>query len=288
LGIPNNSLNQKSSDFFRKHDRKNHYDDKIGGRTFMHILKAAALNLAFLFIGPVFLHAQMVQEFKPPKADCCLPFRAQSLADQLLDWNQLGRYHEENEKLQGMSSFVGSVVFMGDSITDMWKLEQYFPDKHYVNRGISGQTTPQMLVRMYPDVIKLHPSVMVILAGTNDIARNTGPQTLEMIQDNFRAMADLTKAHAIKLVICSLLPVSDYTARKQTTQRPPSDIRMLNEWLKKFAEEIGAVYADYYAATVDSDGFLKSELSMDGLHPNDKGYKLMVPIVQAAIERAQK
>lgn len=254
----------------------------------MQILKSAALSLSFLLIFPVFLHAQIVQEFKPPKAECCLPFRAQSLADQLLDWNQLGRYQEENTGLRSMSSFVGGVVFMGDSITDMWKLGQYFPDKPYVNRGISGQTTSQMLVRMYPDVIRLRPSVLVILAGTNDIARNTGPQTLEMIQNNFHAMADLAKANNIRLVICSLLPVSDYTVRRQTVQRPPADIRMLNEWLKKFAEGIGAVYADYYAATVDSNGFLKAEVSMDGLHPNDKGYELMAPIVQAAIERARK
>ena len=254
----------------------------------MRILRSAALCLSFLFIGPVLLRAQIVQEFKPPKTECCLPSRAQSLADQLLDWNQLGRYHEDNVRLYAQSPDSGRVVFMGDSITDMWKLAQYFPGKPYINRGIGGQTTPQMLVRMYPDVIDLHPSVMVILAGTNDIARNTGPQTLEMIQDNFGAMADLAKANNIRIVICSLLPVSDYTVRKQTAQRPPADIRLLNEWLEKFAEKIGAVYANYYAATVDSDGFLKDGLSMDGLHPNDKGYGLMAPIVQTAIERALK
>lgn len=254
----------------------------------MRIRRIALLSLALLVVGPVLLHAQIVQEFNPPRTDCCLPSRAQSLADQLLDWNQLGRYHEDNVRLYAQSSEFRRVVFMGDSITDMWKLAQYFPGKPYINRGIGGQTTPQMLVRMYPDVVDLHPAVMVILAGTNDIARNTGPQTLEMIQDNFHAMADLAKANNIRMVICSLLPVSDYTARKQTTQRPPADIRLLNDWLKKFAEQIGAEYADYYAATVDSDGFLKDGYSMDGLHPNDKGYALMAPIVQAAIDRAQQ
>jgi lysophospholipase L1-like esterase len=281
-------LSEKNQFYSNTTSQKLYYV-RIGRRKFMHILRIAALSLVFLFVGPVFLRAQIVQEFKPPKTDCCLPSRAQSLADQLLDWNQLGRYHEENEIIRSISSLTSErTVFMGDSITDMWKLSQYFPDKFYINRGISGQTTSQMLVRMYPDVIDLYPFVMVVLAGTNDIARNTGPQTLEMIQDNFRAMADLAKAHKIRLVICSLLPVSDYTARKQTVQRPPADIRMLNEWLRNFAKEIGAVYADYYAATVDSAGFLKAGLSMDGLHPNDKGYELMVPIVQAAIEQAQK
>jgi lysophospholipase L1-like esterase len=141
---------------------------------------------------------------------------------------------------------------------------------------------------MYPDVINLRPAVMVLLAGTNDIARNTGPATLAMIQDNFRAMADLAQTHNIKVVICSLLPVSDYTNRKQTAQRPPSDILILNEWLKKFADQIHAVYADYYSALADPSGFLKDGYSGDGLHPNDKGYALMAPIVQSAIEQVQK
>jgi lysophospholipase L1-like esterase len=142
-----------------------------------------------------------------------------------------------------------------------------------------------MLVRMYPDAVNLHPSVMVILAGTNDVARNTGPQTIEMIQDNFRAMAELAQAHSIKLVICSLTPVSDYTVRKQTVQRPPADILLLNEWLKKFAVQIHAAYVDYYSALADAKGYLKEGYSMDGLHPNDKGYELMAPLVQAAIEK---
>jgi lysophospholipase L1-like esterase len=237
---------------------------------------------------PAAVHAQLVQEFKPPKANCCLQGTAQSLADQLLDWNQLGRYHEDDIRLQTQPAEAGRVVFLGDSITDMWNLSQYFPGKPYVNRGISGQTTPQMLVRMYPDVINLHPSTLVILAGTNDIAANTGPETAGMIQDNFRALAELAQTHNIKLVLCSLTPVSDFTARKQTPRRPPADILLLNEWLKKFAEQIHAVYADYHSSLADANGFLKEGYSMDGLHPNDKGYSLMAPIVQAAIEKVQK
>jgi lysophospholipase L1-like esterase len=247
-----------------------------------------ALGFAFLMVFPAMLRAQLVQEFNPPKANCCLVSTAQSLADQLQDWNQLGRYSKDNLQLRSRPAEPSRIVFMGDSITDMWKLEKYFPGKPYVNRGIGGQTTPQMLVRMYPDVINLHPSVMVIMAGTNDIAHNTGPETIEMIQDNFRAMAELAQAHNIKLVICSLTPVSDYTSRKQTVQRPPSDILSLNEWLKKFADLIHAPYVDYYSALADAKGYLKEGYSADGLHPNDKGYELMAPLVQAAIEKAKK
>jgi lysophospholipase L1-like esterase len=254
----------------------------------MRIFKLGGIIAVLLLVSPAVMHAQLVQDFKPPRANCCLASTAQSLADQLLDWNQLGRYHEDNLQLKTLPNDPARVVFLGDSITDMWKLAQYFPEKPYVNRGISGQTTPQMLVRMYQDVIQLHPSVLVILAGTNDIARNTGPQSAEMIEDNLRAITELAQAHKIKIVLCSLTPVSDYTARKQTLQRPPADILLLNDWLKKFAEQIQAVYADYYAALADVNGFLKEGYSMDGLHPNDKGYALMAPIVQAAIAKAQK
>jgi lysophospholipase L1-like esterase len=237
---------------------------------------------------PSGIYAQIVQEFKPPRANCCLPSVAQNLADQLLDWNQLGRYHDDNLRLQNLPKEPSRAVFFGDSITDIWKLPQYFPEKPYVNRGISGQTTPQMLVRIYPDVIHLNPAALVILAGTNDIARNTGPQSAEMIQDNFRAMAELAQKHNIAVVLCSLLPISDYTARKQSLQRPPADILLLNDWLKKYAEEIHAVYVDYFTALVDSSGFLKEGLSNDGLHPNEKGYAIMAPLVQAGIDKALK
>jgi lysophospholipase L1-like esterase len=260
----------------------------FAGERIMRIFRLGGIFAVLLLVAPAVMHAQLVEEFKPPRANCCLASSAQSLADQLLDWNQLGRYYEDNVRLKSMPDDPARVVFLGDSITDMWKLAQYFPEKPYINRGIGGQTMPQILVRMYPDVINLHPSVLVILAGTNDIARNTGPQSAEMIEDNFRAITELAQAHKIKIVLCSLTPVSDYTARKQTLQRPPADILLLNAWLKKYAEQIHAVYADYYAALADATGFLKEGHSMDGLHPNDKGYALMAPIVQAAVEKAQK
>jgi lysophospholipase L1-like esterase len=232
--------------------------------------------------------AQIVEEFNPPRANCCLPAAAQALADQLQDWNQLGRYHADNLRLKALPAEANRVVFLGDSITDGWRLAEFFPGKPYVNRGISGQTTSQMLVRMFPDVINLKPATLVVLAGTNDISRNTGPQTLEMIGQNLQAIAELAKLHGIKVVLCSLLPVSDYTTRKQTERRPPADILKLNAWLREYAAKADAVYADYYSATVDEKGFLKEGTSGDGLHPNAKGYQLMVPVVEAAIAQSRR
>lgn len=229
---------------------------------------------------------QLVDDFNPPKANCCLAGAAQALANQLQDWNQLGRYHADNQKLQAQSADPQRVVFLGDSITDGWKLPQYFPGKPYVNRGISGQTTAQMLVRLYPDVLDLHPAVLVILAGTNDIARNNGPQTLTMIEENFQAMVELAQAHGIKVVLCGLTPVSDYGPRKMTEQRPPADILKLNAWLKDFAAKTHSVYADYFGAVVDEKGMLKEGVSRDGLHPTDKGYELLAPVASAAIQQA--
>ena len=252
-------------------------------------MKRHSWLMVSLLVGlllPAAAGAQLAPEFNPPKANCCLQFTAQSLADQMQDWNQIGRYHADDVRLEAQPAEKGRVVFLGDSITDGWKLAQYFPGKPYVNRGISGQTTPQMLVRFYPDVIKLHPAAMIILAGTNDIARNTGPQTAEMIEDNFRAMGELAEKHGIKMVLCLLLPVSDYTPHKQTEHRPPSDILKLNEWLRQYAGEIGAEVADYYSALVDDKGMLKEGYSEDGLHPSDRGYALMAPLAESAIARA--
>ena len=180
---------------------------------------------------------------------------------------------------------------MGDSITDGWALESSFPDKPYVNRGIGGQTTAQMLVRLYPDVIALDPAAVIILAGTNDIARNNGPQTLEMIEQNLIAMTELAKAHRIRIILCSLLPITDAktgqsgSAIIQSVQRPPGDILKLNAWLASYARTIGAGFADYYTATVDAKGSLRADDTNDGLHPNAAGYTLMAPVAAAAIEK---
>jgi len=219
------------------------------------------------------------------------------LETRLRDWPALVRYREENSKTSAPARNEKRVVFLGDSITDGWHNPAnggFFPGKPYINRGISGQTTPQMLLRFRPDVIALKPEVVVILAGTNDIAGNTGPMTLESIEDNMTSIAELARAHGIRVVFASLLPVSDYekTAegqpRNQTTRRPPEKIKALNEWMKKYAAENKLTYLDYYSAMVDDKGFLKDELSNDGLHPNAQGYLVMNPLAENAIAASLK
>jgi lysophospholipase L1-like esterase len=177
-------------------------------------------------------------------------------------------------------------VFLGDSITDIWNLRKFFPGKPYVNRGISGQTTSQMLVRMFPDVIDLQPAAVIFLGGTNDIAGNTGPQTEKMVEENIQAMTELAEVHHIKVILCSLTPVSNYTSHDQTVQRPPSQILKLNAWIKSYAVRAHATFCNYYAAIVDSKGMLRNGYSNDGLHPNDRGFALLAPVAEAAIEKA--
>jgi len=240
--------------------------------------------IAVLLAGAA--QAQMVDEFKSPRTPCCLVNTVRNLAEQLMDWNQLGRYYAANEALKKQPVDSKRVVFMGDSITDGWRLDQYFPDKPYVNRGISGQTTPQMLVRMFPDVIDLKPAALIILAGTNDIARNTGPETAAMIEENFQAMTELAQAHGIKVILCSVTPIADYGPNKMSEGRPPADILKINAWLKDYAERSHSVYADYFSALADESGMLKAGISRDGLHPNADGYKLMAPVADAAIAKA--
>ncbi|HEY1241347.1 MAG TPA: SGNH/GDSL hydrolase family protein [Bryobacteraceae bacterium] len=249
----------------------------------MNTISSAIVCVALL---PAAASAQLVETYNPPRGSCCLPVTAQVLADQLQDWNQLGRYRADDQTLQAQPPDAHRVVFLGDSITDLWRLAQFFPGKPYVNRGISGQTTSQMLVRLYPDVLDLKPAVVVLLAGTNDIARNTGPQTLQMIAENIQAIVELSQAHGIKVILCSLTPVSDYTSRKQTAQRPPADILRLNGWLRDYASKGNLTFVDYYSALVDDRGMLKEGFSDDGLHPNTKGYELLAPVVETAIAAA--
>jgi lysophospholipase L1-like esterase len=231
-------------------------------------------------------HAQTVDEFKSPKTQCCLPGAIQRLASQLDDWNQLGQFYAANEELKKQPFDPKRVVFMGDSITIGWHLEESFPGKPYVNRGIGGQTTPQMLVRMFPDVIGLKPAAVIILAGTNDISRNTGPETPTMIEENLQAMTELAQAHGIKVVLCSITPIADYGPNKMSEGRPPADILKLNAWIEAYAARAHAVYADYFSALVDNAGLLKPGISRDGLHPNPDGYKLMTPVAAAALSQA--
>lgn len=220
--------------------------------------------------------------------------RADQLQARFNDYANFKRYAEANAKEVPASKDVKRVVFFGDSITDGWKLAEYFPGKPYINRGISGQTTPQMLLRMRADVIAHKPAAMLLLAGTNDIAGNTGAMTNEQIQDNYRSIAELAKANGIKMIFASILPVSDYNKNakgeiiNRTTQRPPERILALNEWLKDYCAANKLIYLDYFSATVDDKGFLKPELAGDGLHPNAEGYKIMQKLAEAAIAKALK
>ena len=204
------------------------------------------------------------------------------------DFGELSRYRDANAALTPPVAGENRVVFFGDSITDMWHLPEYFPGKPYINRGIGGQTTPQMLVRFREDVINLQPKVVVILAGTNDIAGNTGPMTLDQIEANYASLAELAATHHVKIVFSSVLPVHNYTPQSQEMyeQRSPAKILDLNRWLKTYCADHGCLYLDYFSAMVDDKGSLKKDLADDGLHPNQAGYNIMAPLAQAAIERS--
>ena len=179
------------------------------------------------------------------------------------------------------------MVFMGDSITDGWGRARgkFFPGKPYVNRGISGQTTPQMLVRFRADVIALKPAAVVILGGTNDIAGNTGPETIEEIEGYIESMVQLAQANNVRVVLASVMPVCDYI-KPQTGRRPPSQILQLDAWMKDYCARNNCVYLDYFSAMVDPQGMLKQELTFDGLHPNAAGYAVMAPLAEQAISQA--
>jgi len=204
------------------------------------------------------------------------------------DWPNLERFRAENATLSKPAEGENRVVFMGNSITQGWveKRADFFKNNPYVNRGISGQTTPQMLIRFRQDVIALQPKVVVILAGTNDIAGNTGPSTLEMIEDNLASMAELANANGIKVILSSVLPVLDYPWKKGL--EPAEKIVTLNTWMKAYCEKKGFIYLDYFTSMADERHGMKAELSYDGVHANVAGYKIMEPLVQAAIQQALK
>jgi len=202
------------------------------------------------------------------------------------DWANLNRFKAENANQVLPVPGEKRVVFMGNSITEGWinMHPEFFAGKFYINRGIGGQTTPQMLVRFRPDVIKLKPRVVVILAGTNDIAGNTGPSTLEMIEDNIISMAQLAKANDIKVILCSVLPVYDYPWKPGL--EPAEKIITLNKMIKTYAEKSGMVYLDFFSAMVDERKGLKAEYTKDGVHPNEAGYNVMEPLTEKAIDKA--
>jgi lysophospholipase L1-like esterase len=216
---------------------------------------------------------------------------AQNTADQgrVADPNQLTRYSEANTKLLPAGK-TPRVVFLGDSITDSWRLNEYFTGRDFVNRGIGGQTTSQMLARFRQDVLALNPKIVVILGGTNDIANGTAPNQIE---DNLATMGDLARAHGIKVVFASITPVSDYhkdaDPRYEVTKtRPPATIQAINSWIQNLCLTGGFTWMDYYSALADTAGRMAADYSDDGLHPNAKGYRLMSPVVIATIDRISR
>lgn len=263
---------------------------KLAGRLFVAMA---------LLVGGVFAQAQ--REAPPKTAGDCAELaeakaRLETQQKRLMDWPDLAHYREANAKLAVPAKDEPRVVFMGDSITDMWvqpRFGAFFPGKPYIGRGIGGQTTPQMLLRFRADVIALQPQVVVILAGTNDIAGNTGPITLEETEGNIASMAELARANGIRVVLSSVMPVSNYG---HDGEGKPVDMRIkrstekileLNAWIKKHAAENEYVYLDYFSAMVDDQGLLKKELSEDGLHPNGAGYAVMAPLAEKAIQAAR-
>ena len=217
-------------------------------------------------------------------------YRASRIAIFVNDYGELARYRAANAALKAPAPGEHRVVFFGDSITDIWKLDESFPGKPYINRGISGQTTSQMLVRFRQDVIDLRPKAVVILAGTNDIAGNTGPILNQDIEANLVSMAEWARVHGIRMIVSSILPVNNYTPEAQDlfAQRPIERIIALNSWLKDYCTKNHLTYLNYFSAMVDDKGLLKRDLANDGLHPNKAGFAVMAPLAEKAIEQNLK
>ena len=257
-------------------------------------LFAASVFFMTGLLGPAPLSAQetaTLPETKVPPAVHAVPAPAPVLdwkkahEEQLkVDWPWLAKFKEADLALPRPAAGENRVVFMGDSITEGWRLDASFPGKPYINRGISGQTSPQMVLRFRQDVIALQPKVVVILAGTNDIAGNTGPMTPEQTEDNLASMADLAAANHIRVVLCSVMPAFDFPW--QPGLMPAPKVLALNAWIKAYAAEKGYVYVDYHSAMKDERNGLPPTLSTDGVHPLPAGYAIMAPLVEAGIARA--
>ncbi len=249
-------------------------------------LAAVALGIALSAQG-VAADTPAINPLLVEPVESLRPDEVRFMQQRLGDWPELQRYRDANARLPAAVPGQPRVVLFGDSITEGWGREgssAFFPGKGWLNRGISGQTTAQMLVRFPQDVLALKPQVVVILAGTNDLAGNTGPSTQAMIEDNLHAMADLARAHGIAVVLASVLPVSDYPWLPGTAPAPK--VRALNTALKRYADAQHLVYLDYYTPMANAAGGLDPQLADDGVHPTAKGYAVMAPLAEAAVKRA--
>ena len=243
------------------------------------------MRITLFVLSALLLRAQAQappQDVPPPRVRML-----DGLERMINDYGHTARYAAEDANTPPPAAGERRVVFMGDSITDFWgrRAGAFFPGKPYINRGISGQVTPQMLLRFHQDVIALKPKAVVILAGTNDIGGNIGPMTLEAIENYLMSMADMARANDIRIVLSSLPPVCDYFAA-QTARRPPEKILALNRWIKDYTAKNRFVYLDYFSAMVDDKGMFRKELTNDGLHPNAAGYDVMAPLAEKAIAQA--
>ncbi len=257
----------------------------------LHAHSVLLTLLLVSLLGASYVMAQSTSARKPSPPPAAWEVENERLLHH--DWANLGRFRLANAALPAPAPGVPRVVLMGDSITEGWRgapdgpeLGPFFPGKPYINRGISGQTTPQMLVRFRQDVIALDPAVVVILAGTNDIAGNTGETTLPAIEDNFATMCELARLHGVRVVLASVLPAAYYSWNPGL--QPAPQIAALNQWLRTYAAVNHYVYLDFYTPMATPAGALRPELSEDGVHPNHAGYSLMAPLLQLSIEAALK
>jgi len=226
-----------------------------------------------------------------PPAQNVIPPQLRQAASLINDFGNTHRYAAEDAETKPPGASEQRVVFMGDSITDNMhnanRFGPFFPGKPYLNRGIGGQVTGQMLLRFYPDVILMKPKAVIIFGGTNDIGGNIGPTPLEATENNIAAMADMASAHGIKVILASLTPVCDLPGKSAMTPgRPPEKILELNRWIKSYAATHSMVFLDYFSVTVDEKGFFRSDMTEDGLHPTAKGYEVMNPLAEKAIAQA--
>jgi len=225
------------------------------------------------------------QDKSPNAASLAEDIEFQKWMSEKNDWAQLSRFQSSNSRIKRITSDENIVVFMGDSITEGWRSysPDFFEENPYINRGISGQTTPQMLIRFRQDVVDLQPRAVVILAGINDIAGNTGPSTPEMIQNNIASMVDIAQANDIVVILTSILPAAKFSWRPEVD--PADQVIAMNQWLKTYAQNNGCIYVDYFSAMVDNDGKgMRRELTNDAVHPNKAGYNIMEPMISIALE----